>query len=273
MDAVAAVHPLHEVLLAGVVGVYHQVNAGLIDGHRVQRGQNADVLHAGVLRHRAAVAVHGQILHHVDEGDLPLKMLRHAGGSISHGLREDHGAGVLLPGLEAVVGLAGGVDQGLAPGAGTADGQLLQSSAVAAHGVPLEVSQHQHRVVIHDVFAQVILLEDFSVGDGPDHVRTLGVHQVHIKIFGPAVLLQELAMGLCVVTHAGSGVAVGGIAFHHGAADLLHHGPPELRTQEILVALLPGVDLHRHLARQLYSQGVIQFNNFLRGDLPGEIDL
>ena len=119
----------------------------------------------------------------------------------------------------------------------------------------------------------MILLEDFSVGDGPDHVRPIGVHQVHIKIFGPAVLLQELAVCLSVVTHAGSGVAVGGIALHHGAVDLLHHGPPELRAQKILVALLPGVDLHRHLAGQLHSQGVVQLNNFFRGDLPGEIDL
>ena len=184
-------------------------------------------------------------------------MLHHAGGSVGHGLREGHSAGVLPPGFKTVVCFAGGVDQGLARPGGAADSQLLQGAAVAAHGMPLEVGQHQHGVIVHDVFAQVVLLKDFSVWDGPDHVRTLGVHQVHIEVLGPAVLLQELPMGLRVVPHATGRVAVGGVAFHDGSVDCLHHGPPELRAQKILVAFFPGVNLHRHPAGQLCPQGAV----------------
>ncbi len=80
-------------------------------------------------------------------------------------------------------------------------------------------------------------------------------------------------MGLRVVPDAAGRVAVGGVALHDGAADRLHHGPPELRAQEVLVALLAGVDLHRHLAGQLDPQGAVQLNHLFRGDLPCKIDL
>src|SRR5699024_5831978 len=100
--------------------------------------QYADVLHAGVLGHGAAVTVHRQVLHHVDKGDLALEVLHHAHGGVGHGLGEHHAAGVLLPGLIAVVGPAAGVDQGLARPGGAADGQLFEGPAVAAHGVRSE---------------------------------------------------------------------------------------------------------------------------------------
>ena len=168
--------------------------------------------------------------------------------SIRHGLWKDHGAGVLLPGLEAVIGFPGGVDQRLPRPGGAADGQLLQGAAVAAHGVALEVGQHQHGVIMQDVFAHVVLLQDLAIGDGPHHVGALGVHQVHVEVLGPAMLLQQLPVGLRMIPDTAGRITIGGIALHDGAVDLLYHGTPEFRTQEILVALLPGVDLHGHLA-------------------------
>ena len=199
-------------------------------------------------------------------------MLHHAGGRVRHGLREGHAAGVLLPGLKAVIRLAGGVDQRLARPGGAADGELLQRPAIAAHGVALEVGQHQHGIIIHNILAHAVLFQNLAVWDRPNHIRPLGVHQIHIKILGPAVLLQKLEVGLGIVPHPGAGIAIGSVALHDGAADLLHHGLPEFRVQEVLVALFTGVDLHRHLAGQRNAQGVIQLHNILRGNFWGKIN-
>ena len=49
VGAIAALNALYKVVAPGVVRGVHQINAGLVDGHRVERGQNADILHAGVL--------------------------------------------------------------------------------------------------------------------------------------------------------------------------------------------------------------------------------
>ena len=80
---------------------------------------------------------------------------------------------MLLPGLEAVVGLAGGVDQRLACPGGAADGQLLQGAAVAAHGVTFEVGEDEHGVVVRDVVGDVVFLEHLAVRYGPDVVFAL----------------------------------------------------------------------------------------------------
>ena len=144
--------------------------------------------------------------------------------------------------------------------------------AIAAHGVALEVGQHQHGIIIHNILAHAVLFQNLAVWDRPNHIRPLGVHQIHIKILGPAVLLQKLEVGLGIVPHPGAGIAIGSVALHDGAADLLHHGLPEFRVQEVLVALFTGVDLHRHLAGQRNAQGVIQLHNILRGNFCGKIN-
>ena len=49
---------------------------------------------------------------------------------------------------------------------------------------------------------------------------------------------------------------------HDGALHRLYHGPPKLWAEEILVALLPGVDFDGHLAGQLHAQGAVQLHHF-----------
>src|SRR5699024_1859093 len=111
---------------------------GLVDGHRITGSENTDILHTGILRHGAAVAVHGKIFHHVDKSDLAPEMFRHTHGRVRHGLRELIDAGMLIPGLKTVVCLSSRVNQRLSCPAGTADGQLLERSAVSSHGMTFE---------------------------------------------------------------------------------------------------------------------------------------
>ena len=86
------------------------------------------------------------------------------------------------------------------------------------------------------------------------------------------MFLQQLPVGLCVVPHSAGGIAIGGVALHHGAIHGLDHGLPELGLQEVLVPLLTGVELHGHLAGQGLAGGLIEGDDLFRGDLTGEID-
>ena len=82
------------------------------------------------------------------------------------------------------------MDQRL-PGTGSASyGQLLEGSPVPSLGVPLEVGEHQHGVVVQDVLPHEVALQYPAVGDIPLDVGPLGVHEVHVEP-GPSVLLQE----------------------------------------------------------------------------------
>ena len=87
MHAVAALDALQHVGQAGIVllGV-DEVQTGLVNGDGVQAGQHADIRHAGIFRHSAAVAVHGQVLHHADVHSLARKALGNRGSGVCHGL-------------------------------------------------------------------------------------------------------------------------------------------------------------------------------------------
>ena len=192
-------------------------------------------------------------------------------GGVRHRLAEAILLGVLVPGLDVVVRHAAGVDQRLALGRRAADGQLLERAAVAAHGVALEVRQHQHGIVVEDVLAQQVLLEHLAVGDVPHDVGTLGVHQVDGEVFAPAVVLDQLPVGLGMVAHAAIGVAIGGVALHDRAVDRLDHRLPELGAQEILVSLFAGVQLDRDLAGELQPQQAVQLHHLFRADFAGKV--
>ena len=112
----------------------------------------------------------------------------------------------------------------------------------------------------------------FAVGNLPDHVRALGVHQVHSVHFAPAVLVQHPAVPLGMVPDADESVTVCGVALHDGAVDPVEHGLPEFGTHEVLVSLFAGMHLHGDFAGQLDAQQLIHFHNLVRADLTAEID-
>ena len=88
VGAIAALNALYKVVAPGVVRGVHQINAGLVDGHRVERGQNADILHAGVLGSGAAIAVDGEVLHHVYKHRVVTKIVFHGPCRVRHGVEK-----------------------------------------------------------------------------------------------------------------------------------------------------------------------------------------
>ena len=74
---------------------------------------------------------------------------------------------------------------------GAADGKLLESTAVAAHGMPLEVCKNEHRVICRDEASDEVFLEDFAVRNGPYEVRTFAVHDVNHEPRRPSMLSEK----------------------------------------------------------------------------------
>ena len=268
MGAVAAVDALHKVVTARVGAVLDQVQTGAVQRDGVQAGQDADVAHAGVLGHGAAVTVDGQVLHHGHVGNLAGKVVGHGAGGVGHGLQEGILRADVLPQHGLILDLAAGVDVGLAGAGSTADGQLLQCAAVTAHGVALKVDQNQHAVVVFDALTQQVLAQDLAILHGPDNVRSFGIHDVNVEQVAPAVLFHQLyVLGGLV-----AGAAVSSVALDHGAVDGVDDRLHELGTQEVLVAILAAVDFNGHLAGQFHAQLAVHLQHGLRGDLLGEID-
>ena len=160
------------------------------------------------------------------------------------------------------------MDVRLAGAGRAADGQLLERTAVAAHRVTLEVDEYEHTVIILDVLAQIVDLEDLAVFDGPFDVRTLGVHDVNIKQVAPMMLLHQLDVLGRLVARA----AVGCVALNNGAVDGVDDGLHKLGVQVVLVAVLAAMDLDGHLAGQLDAKLAVHLHNGFGGELVGEID-
>ena len=119
---------------AGILAGINQIQARLIHSYGVGGYQNANVGHAGVLRYLTAVAVYTHVLHYVHINRVAAEVIYHGAGSVCHGFQK--GIVIRRPELCRVTGA---VDQCLAVGGSNADGQLLQRTAKAAHGMTFEV--------------------------------------------------------------------------------------------------------------------------------------
>ena len=90
-----------------------------------------------------------------------------------------------------LIRIARTVDIRLAERRRDADRKLLERAAVAAHRVPLEVREHEHRIVIFNILADVIFPDHRAVRNRQLKVRPLGVENINRKIAAPAVLLHR----------------------------------------------------------------------------------
>ena len=257
MDAVPAFHALQKMRLAGVVAAVHQIDARLIDGNGVRGDQNAHVRHAGVFRNFTAVAVNAHVLHDVDENHVAVEVIHNAAGCVRHGFQKR-----IMIRRPEVFRHARAVNIRLAVGRCHADGQLLQCAAVAAHGMSLEVGKYQHGIIIFQIFADEIFLDDLAVRDIQLHIGAFGVQQIYREIAAPAVLVHQLTVLLGGV----AGAAIGSVALHDGAADVVDHRFPELRAKEILISLFTGMQFDCNVAGERLVHQPEHIQNLLRGD-------
>ena len=131
------------------------------------------------------------------------------------------------------------------------------------------MGEHKHGVVIAEMLAYIILFDLLTVGDFQLQIGAFCIHDVHIEIVAPAMVLHELHVLVGGIPLA----AVGGVALYDGAVDGIDHGLHEFGPQEVLIALLAGVDLYGHLAGQRLAQSLIHPDDVFRRNGLGEINL
>ena len=130
------------------------------------------------------------------------------------------------------------------------------------------MAEHQHRVIIGQVFAHVVFVDLLPVGDVQHQVGALGVQNVHGEVLAPAVQIH----GLPVLLGGIAAALIGGVALHHGAVDVLDHGLHKFRAQIVLVAHLARVELDGHLSGQLNAQLFVHPHDGLGGEFSCEVD-
>jgi len=136
------------------------------------------------------------------------------------------------------------VDHLLAYGAvSAADGDILQRTAEAARGVPFEMRQHHHRVIIKHVFSDRHSLEMFPALHG-DHHRAVLVHDVYraeIPVVDPdgfAMIRRSISLAYI------QGIGVHQVAVGNMLLQAFYHFPP----QYIGAMRLTGVQLDPYFA-------------------------
>ncbi len=147
VDAVARLHAFDQVHLAPGRAMRTPDRRTPCPAPRVERGEDADVAHLRVFGVRVAVAVHREVVHHVDVEYLFPAMVCHRLGCLGHRLQKIVLRGQVAPHLGGILGLPGRMYPRLARRRGDADRDVLHRTAEAAHGVPLEVREH-HREII-----------------------------------------------------------------------------------------------------------------------------
>ena len=112
VDAVARLHAFDQVHFPGVVRRIDHIHACLVERHRVERSQYADVAHPGRFRMCVAVAVDREVVGHADV-EYPVAAVVGDGG---HRLEEIVLRGEVTPHFAGILRLAGGVYPRLACG-------------------------------------------------------------------------------------------------------------------------------------------------------------
>ena len=158
-----------------VVGIAYCVKACAVHGHRVERCEDAYIGHLYGCRVRHAVAVHRQVVCHIDvEHVFFADMVYNSFGRFCHRFLEDGVGRNHAPCVGKFVGTASGVDISFSGRRSYAYGYVFERAAHASHRVSFEVRQHHQEVVVEEFLAHYIVFQVFAVGDGDFHL-TLGV--------------------------------------------------------------------------------------------------
>ena len=190
-------------------------------------------------------------------------------GGLGHRLQEIILSGQIVPNLVDIGGPAGGVDPGLAGRGGNADRDVLDGTAEAAHGVPLEMREDNDEIVIHEVRAYNVIREVATAFDRQTHLP-FGIHDVDRSDGRESVVGSRLQ----VVFGCGSAPAIGGVALDDRAVDRADQLPDQSRFQIVVAAGLSGRELHGNLfPHRLATERLVDGFQAFGRDVSGHIDL
>lgn len=155
----------------------------------------------------------------VHERDVAAEVIDHGLGCFGHRLDEIILFGVLVPEFALVEGCTTRVDVHLALIRSTTDRKLFERTAKAAHRMPFEVREYEHRSVVRQVATHTVILQHAAILDREDDVgaRAIRIHDVYIEVLGPAVCGHELLVLFGGIARA----IVGSVALDDRARPLL----------------------------------------------------
>ena len=149
-----------------------------------------------------------------------------------------------------------------------ADGKLFKSAAVTAHGVAFEMGKNEKGIVINNVFADKVFLDNFSVGDLKFKVRAFCVKKINREIFVPAVFFKSFKMLFGGV----AGAFISGVAFGNGSVYFFDKFFPEFRMKEVLVSGFSGMNFNGNFSGKFRRKSLINFHKAFGADIAGKIN-
>ena len=264
--AMSCFDPFDQIVVVFLTHGVDQINAGSIDGADIRGSQDTDVRGDNRrCRNTFAVTRYGHVPHDVDIGDILAEEIncRLGGfGNLFHQFFFDNTPVI------AVLGM----DHTLAdPAVGTADADVLVSTAETAHGMSLEVRQGKQGIIVCHVGAVRHMIEPFAAFDRQIHSAFL-IHDVNIAELRPAVDLQCFA----VLFRRVAVTCIEGVGFNNRGIlqgrlirqNFLYPG----RRNDIRSVRLTGVQLDGNLAGHVGIDLLIGLHDTLRGKITGEIN-
>ncbi len=193
-------------------------------------------------------------------------MIRYGFCGLGHRLQKIVLRRQIVPHLGDTLGLSRRMYPRLALRRCYTDGDILQRAAETAHGMALEMREHEGEIVVEVTLAHEILLQVLAALDR-ERDLAVGIHDLHVGDGREPVLLGSLQMRLGL----GPSAAIGGIALHDSASDATHQPLDQRGSEIIVVARLARRDLDGHLARRLATQSLVNSHQGVRRYLAGEI--
>ena len=141
----------------------------------------------------------------------------------------------------------------------TADRNILQRTAEAAHGMAFEMGQHDHRIIVHDMPAHRHFREMPALAHRQRNIPFL-IHDIY-RTEIPTIDCECLAMLRCRIAAARiQGIRLNDRALRHMCLESLHHIP----RQDIRAMRLARMQLNRDLAINPFIDDVVQPDQMLR---------
>ena len=158
--------------------------------------------------------------------------------------------------------LASSVDVRLAVGGSYADALIFEHTTESAHLVALEVCEVDHEVIVGEVRADEVGLYPCSVPHWQFH-RSVSIHDVHLGY----LVITSLADGLHVCFCRGARTAIGSVALHESAVDLIDEWADEVGAQMVCLVRFASGDLYCHASFSLDAESLVDSHERLWRDV------
>ena len=224
------------------------VDKSLVVGDWVERGDDAEVGHNGVVLLSVAVATEGDGVHDGDINDgffVFFEIVGNGSGRFGHGFDEVDLLVLTFPAEVGVFGLATRMNVGFAVATSDADRLVFEIGTKTTHDVAFGVSEVNDGIVVFEMVADEVVFEILALGER-NFEFAVGVHDVDFGEFG-----KTMVGGDFEVVFGGIAFAwIGGVAFDNSAMELFDEWADEVGFEVAFGTGFASADFDADFARQ-----------------------